>query len=95
VLQEERALTKIVTWDATKITSVDWRTYPPLYLGAELPSSRACSSTVPTGARPAAARRITLVAGAIGNAIFDATGARIREAPFTPARVKAALAVRG
>ena len=37
---------------------------------------------------------ITIVAGAIGNAIFDATGARIREAPFTPERVKAALAAR-
>jgi hypothetical protein len=32
-----------------------------------------------------------LVAAAIGNAIFDATGARIREVPFTPARVKAAI----
>ena len=37
---------------------------------------------------------ITIVGGAIGNAIFDATGARIREAPFTPERVKAALAAR-
>jgi nicotinate dehydrogenase subunit B len=27
----------------------------------------------------------------IANAIFDATGARLREAPFTPARVLAAL----
>jgi nicotinate dehydrogenase subunit B len=34
---------------------------------------------------------ITLAAAAIGNAIFDATGARIREVPFTPARVRAAL----
>jgi len=25
-----RALTEEVTWDATKITSVDWRTYTPL-----------------------------------------------------------------
>ena len=33
-------------------------------------------------------------AGAIGNAIFDATGARIRETPFTPERVKAGLAAR-
>ena len=32
-----RALGEEVTWDATKITSVDWRTYRPLYLGAELP----------------------------------------------------------
>ena len=35
---------------------------------------------------------ITLVAAAIGNAVFDATGARLREVPFTPERVKAALA---
>jgi nicotinate dehydrogenase subunit B len=31
------------------------------------------------------------VAAAIANAIFDATGVRIRRAPFTPERVKAAL----
>jgi nicotinate dehydrogenase subunit B len=35
---------------------------------------------------------ITIVAAAIGNAIFDATGARIRQVPFTPERIKAALA---
>ena len=34
---------------------------------------------------------ITLAAAAIGNAIFDATGVRVREVPFTPERVKAAL----
>ena len=28
---------------------------------------------------------------AIANAVFDATGVRIRRAPLTPARVKAAL----
>ncbi|HET9834311.1 MAG TPA: molybdopterin cofactor-binding domain-containing protein [Vicinamibacterales bacterium] len=90
-----RALTEEVTWDATKITSIDWRTYPPLYLGAELPVIESVLVNRPdrraTGAGETA---ITLVAGAIGNAIFDATGARIREAPFTVARVKAALAAR-
>jgi len=30
-------------------------------------------------------------APAIANAIFDATGARLRTVPFTPERVKAAL----
>jgi CO/xanthine dehydrogenase Mo-binding subunit len=35
---------------------------------------------------------ITVVAAAVGNAIFDATGARIREVPFTPERVKVAVA---
>jgi CO/xanthine dehydrogenase Mo-binding subunit len=34
---------------------------------------------------------ITLIAAAVGNAVFDATGARLREVPFTPARVKEAL----
>jgi nicotinate dehydrogenase subunit B len=34
---------------------------------------------------------ITIVAAAVANAVFDATGARIREVPFTPERVKAAL----
>jgi hypothetical protein len=29
---------------------------------------------------------ITIVAAAVANAIFDATGARVREVPFTPAR---------
>ena len=29
---------------------------------------------------------------AIGNAVFDATGVRLRQVPFTPGRVKAALA---
>jgi CO/xanthine dehydrogenase Mo-binding subunit len=37
---------------------------------------------------------VTVTVGAIANAIFDATGARIRQAPFTPERVKAALAAR-
>jgi nicotinate dehydrogenase subunit B len=37
---------------------------------------------------------ITLVAAALGNAIFDATGARLRQVPFTPERVKMALEAR-
>jgi nicotinate dehydrogenase subunit B len=37
---------------------------------------------------------ITLVASAIGNAVFDATGARLRQVPFTAERVKAALTAR-
>ena len=37
---------------------------------------------------------ITIVGAAIANAIFDATGVRIRQIPFTPARVLAALGSR-
>ena len=34
------------------------------------------------------------VGAALGNAVFDATGIRLRELPMTPERVKAALAGR-
>jgi CO/xanthine dehydrogenase Mo-binding subunit len=37
---------------------------------------------------------ITVIAAAIGNAIFDATGARLRQIPLTAGRVKAALDAR-
>lgn len=37
----------------------------------------------------------TVVPAAIGNAIFDATGVRVREAPYTPGRVRAALKAAG
>ena len=90
-----RALGEEVTWDDQKITSVDWRTYRPVYLGADLPAIESVLINRPDArATGAGETAITLVAGAIGNAIFDATGARIREVPFTPERVKAALAAR-
>lgn len=38
---------------------------------------------------------ITIIAAAIGNAIFDATGARVCQVPFTSERVKEALDARG
>ena len=90
-----RALGEEVTWDQTKVTSVDWRTYRPVYLGTDVPSIESVLINRPgKEANGAGETAITIVAGAIGNAIFDATGARIREAPFTPERVKAALAQR-
>ncbi|HXD74428.1 MAG TPA: molybdopterin cofactor-binding domain-containing protein [Vicinamibacterales bacterium] len=90
-----RALNEEVTWDGTKITSIDWRTYRPLYVGVELPAIDAVLvDTTDAKADGAGETAITLVAGAIGNAIFDATGARMREAPFTAARVRAAIAAR-
>ncbi|MFK5583109.1 xanthine dehydrogenase family protein molybdopterin-binding subunit [Serinicoccus sp. LYQ131] len=45
----------------------------------------------PTGAKGIGEIGIVGVAAAIGNAIFDATGTRLRELPFTPARVLEAL----
>ncbi len=87
-----RALLEEVTWDDEKVTSVDWRTYPSLMLGFEMPEMETVLVNRPdVDAMGAGESTITLAAAAIGNAIFDATGARIREVPFTPARVRAAL----
>jgi nicotinate dehydrogenase subunit B len=89
-----RAVHEEVTWsaDSGAITSFDWRTYPVLEFGDPLPVIETVLlnplEVPPLGAGECT---ITTVAAAIGNAIFDATGARLRQAPFTPARVLAAL----
>jgi CO/xanthine dehydrogenase Mo-binding subunit len=87
-----RALGEEVTWDDHKVTSVDWRTYHSLPLGFAIPAIDAVlldRTGVPaTGAGETV---ITLVAAAVGNAVFDATGVRLRQVPFTPERVKRAL----
>ena len=87
-----RALVEEVTWDNRRVTSIDWETYNSLYLDYEMPAVETVFVTPPdvpaTGAGETA---ITVIPAAIGNAIFDATGVRLREVPFTPQRVKAAL----
>jgi nicotinate dehydrogenase subunit B len=90
-----RALGEEVTWDARKVTSIDWNTYHTLFLGIDVPKVDVVLLNRPDfDATGAGELSITLVAAAIGNAVFDATGARLREAPFTPERVKAALGLR-
>jgi CO/xanthine dehydrogenase Mo-binding subunit len=90
-----RALGEEVTWDDRKVTSVDWRTYPSLPLGFDVPVIESVLiNRTGVEACGAGETAITIVAAAVGNAIFDATGARVREVPFTPERIKAALAAR-
>ncbi|MEW5984579.1 MAG: molybdopterin cofactor-binding domain-containing protein [Acidobacteriota bacterium] len=90
-----RALMEQVTWDHEKVTSIDWRTYRTWTLGSDVPAIETVLINRPDEpATGAGETSITVVAAAIGNAIFDATGARVRELPFTPARVKAALQAR-
>jgi nicotinate dehydrogenase subunit B len=88
-----RVLFEEVRFDQNMVTSVDWLTYPVIKMPAvpksveivlinrpEQPSSGAAEMAI--GPLPAA----------ISNAIFDATGVRIRRVPFTSERVKVALA---
>jgi len=90
-----RALGEEVTWDDRKVTSIDWRTYHSLPLGFDVPAIESVLiNRTGVEASGAGETAITIAAAAVGNAIFDATGARVRAVPFTPVRVKAALAAR-
>ncbi len=90
-----RALFEEVTWTGQQVTSADWRTYRTFAVGSRTPTIEAVLVDQPSApANGAGETAITVVAAAIGNAVFDATGARLREIPFTPARVKAALSSR-
>ena len=90
-----RALTEEVTWDDQKVTAIDWRTYRPLFVGGDVPAIETVLINQTDGpAMGAGETAVTVAAAALGNAIFDATGARLRRVPFTPERVKAALGLR-
>jgi nicotinate dehydrogenase subunit B len=88
-----RTLKEEVRFDRAGVSSLDWSTYPILTF-AEVPDTievalidRRDEPSLGAG-EPAACP----VAPAIANAVFDATGVRLRTVPFTPARVLAALA---
>jgi CO/xanthine dehydrogenase Mo-binding subunit len=87
-----RTLWEEVAFDRKAVTSVDWLTYPILDI-TETPGEVNVvlinhPEIAPTGAGEPSIRP---VAAAIANAIFDATGVRIRRVPFSPERVKSAL----
>ena len=88
-----RSLKEEVTFDETRVTSVDWNTYP-VARASDIPDRVDIvlidhQEIAPSGAGEPASRP---TAAAIGNAIFDATGARVRRGPLTPERIRAALA---
>jgi CO/xanthine dehydrogenase Mo-binding subunit len=90
-----RTLLEEVTWDDQRITSIDWRTYQALPVGAEIPKIETVLINRPEArAMGAGETSVTVAAAAIANAVFDATGVRLRHVPFTPERVKAELAKR-
>jgi CO/xanthine dehydrogenase Mo-binding subunit len=80
-----------VKFDRQQITSRDWAGYPILTF-EEVPEVDVVlidhPELPPLGAGEASQGPIS---AAIANAIFHATGVRLRDLPFTPARVKSAL----
>ncbi|GGA66937.1 aldehyde dehydrogenase [Nitratireductor aestuarii] len=85
-----RTLHEELQFDNSSITSLDWVSYPVLTMtGApEIIVELIDRPEEPPmgGGEPSAA----IVTAAVGNAIFDATGVRLRQVPFTPERFKAA-----
>ena len=80
-----------LTWNRSRVTSVDWATYPILRF-PDVPEvvmeliSR--PQDPPWGVGEPAA---SVVPSAVSNAVFDATDIRLRSVPFTPAKVKAGV----
>jgi nicotinate dehydrogenase subunit B len=86
-----RVLMEEVNFDSAGVKNLNWNTYPIIRFHEvpevdivlidrrELPPMGGGeASSIATGA-------------AVGNAIFDATGIRLRQVPFTPDRVRRAL----
>ncbi len=86
-----RALKEEVMFDELRIKSVDWETYPILKF-SEVPEVEVVLINRPDQPALGAGEPSTVTtAAAVANAIFDATGVRVRQIPFTPERVRAAL----
>jgi len=81
-----------VRFGESKITSEDWSGYPILDI-SDTPDLEVVLIDRPT-APPLGAGEVAQgpMAAAIGNAVFDAVGLRLRDLPLTPTAVKAALA---
>ena len=86
-----RMLKEEVTFNATGVTSLDWNSYPILRF-------EECPEVTPivvqhVDQKPSGGGEEMMgpAAAAIANALFDATGVRLREYPLTPARVLPAL----
>jgi len=88
-----RTLFEEVRFDRNTVTSVDWLNYPILEMQDAPETIQVVlinhPEIAPTGAGEPTIRCIP---AAVANAFFDATGVRLRRAPLTPERVKAALA---
>jgi nicotinate dehydrogenase subunit B len=81
-----------VRFDTTRVTTVDWETYPILRF-SEVPEIETVLIDRP-GSPFLGAGEATQgpTAGAIANAVCAAIGVRLYELPFTPERVRAAVA---
>ena len=81
-----RTLKERVRWDRARVTSVDWQSYPILTF-PEVPDSIeiALIDHPEAPAWGAGEPAACTVPAAIANAVYDATGLRLRDIPLTAA----------
>lgn len=86
-----RSLKEEVRFNRKEMLSLDWASYPILRF-SELPSEVTISLVNRVDRSPVGAGEPTAltIAPAVGNAIFHATGVRLRKTPFTAEEFKAA-----
>jgi len=90
-----RTLFEEVQFDQDRVLSVDWASYPILEMQDAPERIEIVLIDRPDIAASGAGEPSTrTVPAAIANAIYDATGVRIRRVPITPERIKTALATR-
>ncbi len=86
-----RTLVEEVKFDRAQVTSLDWESYPILNFPQvpeivieliDRPKEKPWGAGEPSAA---------VVPAAISNAVFDATGVRLRSVPYTPAKMKEAM----
>jgi nicotinate dehydrogenase subunit B len=86
-----RTLIEEVTFDRSRVTSLDWASYPIITFPQvpeividliDRPNEKPWGAGEPSSA---------VIPSSIANAVFDATGVRLRSIPYTPAKVKAAM----
>jgi nicotinate dehydrogenase subunit B len=91
VVMASRTLVEQVTFNKTNVTSLDWASYPILRFH-DAPNVTPVIVQRPDKSPLGAGEPVTMAApAAIANAVFDAAGVRMRQAPFTPKKVRAAL----
>ena len=82
-----RTLLEELAWDRSKVTSLDWASYQIIsFLAVPEVVIELIDRPNEKPWEPSAA----VIPSAISNAVFDSIGVRVRSAPFTLAKVKAA-----
>ncbi|WP_242124735.1 molybdopterin cofactor-binding domain-containing protein [Sphingobium sp. Sx8-8] len=90
-----RALMEQVPFDQSGVAALEWSNYP-LITFPDVPEIDVLMVPRPDEPPLGAGESASVPsAAAIANALYDATGIRFREPPFTPEKIRAALAERG